>query len=413
MYINSISISNFRVFKKTSIWFVHPNQKFTKKNFPKPELPNVNCILGTNGLGKTSFLKTIALSCLGPAVGDAGIFPYSLIRKESANPYDNEIKSEIFAHFLPHEQDHIDDFVRLESKIEIHRRSDTELLRWSHHDDKAWHPIFDSSSEAFFFVGYGANRRVEKQENIDFGSRSHNSMYRAQRIKSLFEETYSLVPLNSWLGQYKTENPGRYTQIRNLINIVLDGRTHFSGEQDNNGEFLFGFGKMQIPFPALSDGYRAFIGWLGDFLYHVNKTCPSGKKLVENKGIVLVDEIDLHIHPEWQKTLLTSIAKAFPNIQFIVTTHSPLIVGSLEWMNIIMLSEGKDNSSNAKKVKTEIRGLDADQILLTPLFNLKTTRVDEKSRTINILSNAATKGNINDAKKFLNALINQDDTISN
>ncbi|MEE1963096.1 AAA family ATPase [Allomuricauda taeanensis] len=404
MYINSISISNFRVFKKTGVRFVHPNQRFTKKNFPKPELPNVNCVLGTNGLGKTSFLKTIALSCLGPAVGDAGIFPYSLIRKDSDNPYDNETKSEIQAHFLPHEQDHIDDFDRLESKIEIHRRSDTELLRWSHDQDKAWHPIYDNSSESFFFVGYGANRRVEKQENIDFGSRSLNSMYRAQRIKSLFEETYSLVPLNSWLGQYRTENPGRYTQIRNLINIVLEGRSHFSGEQDDNGEFLFSFGKMKIPFPALSDGYRAFIGWLGDFLYHVNKTCPSGKKLVENKGIVLVDEIDLHIHPEWQKTLLTSIAKAFPNIQFIVTTHSPLIVGSLEWMNIIMLTAGSDNSSKAKKIKTDLKGLDADQILLTPLFKLKSSRVDDKSRTINILSDAATKGDIDAAKEFLNQL---------
>nr|WP_299213846.1 AAA family ATPase [uncultured Allomuricauda sp.] len=405
MYINSIWITNFRVFEKTNIRLVHPDQKFTKKNFPKPVLPNVNCIIGTNGFGKTSFLKTIALSCLGPVVGSAGIFPYSLVRKEPGNSDSYESFSEIYAEFTPHEQDNIEGFERIESKIDINRISDTEVLEWRHLDAKEWHPIYDSSSEAFFFVGYGSNRTVEKRKNIDFGSRSLNASYRAQRIKSLFEETYSLVPLNSWLGEYKTGNPGRYTQTKNLINKVLLGRTVFSGEQDNDGEFLFRFGRMQIPFPALSDGYRAFIGWLGDFLYHVNRTCPPGKKLVENKGIVLVDEIDLHIHPEWQKTILISIAKAFPNIQFVVTTHSPLIVGSLDWMNIITLSGGRNRTSKTKRFKTEVKGLDADQILLTPLFNLKSTRIDKQSRSINTLSESATKGNIDDAKRFLNALI--------
>ena len=129
-------------------------------------------------------------------------------------------------------------------------------------------------------------------------------------------------------------------QVVNLLNsLVGKGGWAFTGIQDSEGEYLFGKKGTEVPFPALSDGYRAFLGWLGDLLFHVCETCPSGKKLTENRGIVMVDEIDLHLHPKWQMTVLQTLAKSLPNIQFIVTSHSPLIVGSLEWMNIIVMQQ--------------------------------------------------------------------------
>ncbi|HEX9970473.1 MAG TPA: hypothetical protein VGD14_00245 [bacterium] len=68
------------------------------------------------------------------------------------------------------------------------RKGDLESLRWTHSDEKIWHPIFSSSSDAFFFVGYGATRRVEKRSQVDLGSRKSSAFVRAQRVQSLFED---------------------------------------------------------------------------------------------------------------------------------------------------------------------------------------------------------------------------------
>jgi predicted ATP-binding protein involved in virulence len=128
---------------------------------------------------------------------------------------------------------------------------------------------------------------------------------------------------------------------------------------------------LAVPFPALSDGYRAFLGWVGDLLYHVCKTCPRGKNLVDNQGIVMVDEIDLHLHPEWQMTVVPTLSRALPNLQFIATSHIPLIVGSLEWMNIIVMAPEPDGASTATRLTQAVHGLDADQVLLTEFFGLE------------------------------------------
>jgi predicted ATP-binding protein involved in virulence len=156
-----------------------------------------------------------------------------------------------------------------------------------------------------------------------------------------------------------------------------------------------------VPFPALSDGYRAFLGWIGDLLYHVCLTCPSGMKLVDNKGIVMVDEIDLHLHPKWQMTILPQVAQALPNIQFIVTSHSPLIVGSLEWMNIIVMKEGCAHTNTTQRIEWAVHGLDADQVLLTEFFGMESTRANVKDLEMRRLTLQARSGNDNAAMKLL------------
>ena len=401
MYIDSIKLTNFRTFRESEISFIHPDVRFSKGDIPKPLLPNVNLLLGNNGFGKTTLLKAIALAALGPAVGDSGIFPYRLIRREPiTNRLAQPSEAIIEANFTPAEQDdtNID---RVESRITVTRRGDLESMRWTHPDDKPWHPIFSSSSDAFFFVGYGATRRVEKADRVDVGSRKYSAFVRAQRIQSLFEESYSLIPLNSWLPDLRQGNPGRFKQVANLINkLVGHGHYTFTGEMEDR-EYIFDRNGLKVPFPALSDGYRAFLGWVGDLLYHICETCPSGKKLVENKGIVIVDEIDLHLHPQWQLTVLNTLSTVLPNIQFIVTSHSPLIVGSLEWMNIIAMMPGENESSKAERIKWAVHGLDADQVLLTDFFGLDSTRAPGKKRVLKDLTVKAREGDTEAAKQLL------------
>jgi hypothetical protein len=285
--------------------------------------------------------------------------------------------------------------------VAVAPQGDLEILAWAHAEEKPWHPVFSNESDAFFMVGYGATRRVSKATRMEQIGRYSP---RAARIMGLFEDDFSLRPLNTWLPKHKASKQlrGRYVQVENLINrLVTKNGWQFTGEQDSEGEYLFERSGIRVPFPALSDGYRAFLGWLGDLLYHVCETCPSGKRLVENKGIVMVDEIDLHLHPRWQMTVLQTLARELPNIQFIVTSHSPLVVGSLEWMNIILLKPGPKQSSTATRIDTAVHGLDADQILLTKFFGLESTRALGKSRSLKQLTLRARGGDTEAAKQLL------------
>ena len=401
MYIDSITMREFRTFKRASIDFVHPDARIPAGS-GSPKFANMNLVIGGNGCGKTTLLKGIALAALGPAVADSGLFPYHLIRRADGDP--SETGALVEATFTPNVQDEVPRRIsRVESRIRVDHRGDLERFRWEHRDEKPWHPIFSNDTDAFFFVGYGANRRVEKVGRVDEAGRRASSFTRAQRIMSLFEETYSLRPLSHWLPRYQERNPGRFSQVKNLVNDLLGpGRYRFTGDMED-GEYVFEHGRIRVPFPALSDGYRAFIGWIGDLLYHVCMTCPSGKMLRENQGIVMIDEVDLHIHPRWQMKLLPRLASRLPRIQFIVTSHSPLLVGSLERRNIVVARRRRDGSSFLKRaeVDVDVSRLDADQILLTPLFGLDTTRSGSQSSRIRRLLESARGGDVAAAEELM------------
>jgi hypothetical protein len=255
-------------------------------------------------------------------------------------------------------------------------------------------------------VGYGATRRVERLDTFDSGARLRARAARDLRVLSLFEEAFSLIPLGSWLPELKKGNRGRYVQVEHLLDRLLKpGGYRFTGETSEGGDYLFDRGGMRVPFQSLSDGYRAFIGWVADLLYHVCSGAPSGKKLVEGRGIALVDEVDLHLHPRWQMQVIATIARALPNMQFIFTSHSPLVAGSLEWMNIITLKvNARTNRTTATRLKESIHGLDADQILLTDFFGLSTTRATSKARELEALRRRATLGNDRAKREYIRAL---------
>ncbi|OTW84070.1 AAA family ATPase (plasmid) [Bacillus cereus] len=84
-----------------------------------------------------------------------------------------------------------------------------------------------------------------------------------------------------------------------------------------------------IPLRLLSDGYRSIIGLVADIAYRMAVLNPFLDNHLETPGIILIDEIDLHLHPKWQRNIVNDLKSTFPNVQFIVTTHSPFIVQSL------------------------------------------------------------------------------------
>lgn len=115
----------------------------------------------------------------------------------------------------------------------------------------------------------------------------------------------------------------------------------------------------------LSDGYRIVLALVLDLvsrLLKANGSIPgiSPQDVLGSSGIVLIDEIDLHLHPRWQQTILTDLRETFPNIQFIVSTHSPQIVSSVPSKCIRLLVDG-----GTVELADKSEGLEASQILKT------------------------------------------------
>lgn len=94
-----------------------------------------------------------------------------------------------------------------------------------------------------------------------------------------------------------------------------------------------------LPLSQLSDGYRCALSMIGDIAYRMATLNPqlSGEVLKKTEGIVLIDEVDLHLHPEWQQLILMHLTEIFPGIQFIVTTHAPSVINSIPKGSLIIL----------------------------------------------------------------------------
>lgn len=98
-----------------------------------------------------------------------------------------------------------------------------------------------------------------------------------------------------------------------------------------------------LPVSLLSDGIRNMIGLVADIAFRATKLNPQlgAEASSRTPGIVLIDEIDMHLHPTWQQVVLGGLTAAFPNIQFVVTSHSPQVISSVPSENIRILHEGK------------------------------------------------------------------------
>ncbi|KFE68967.1 ATP binding protein [Hyalangium minutum] len=123
----------------------------------------------------------------------------------------------------------------------------------------------------------------------------------------------------------------------------------------------------------LSLGYRTLIAWMVDLASRMFERYPNSPNPLAEPAVVLVDEIDLHLHPKWQRQLIGYLTDRFPQTQFIVTAHSPLVVQSATNANIVVLRRKGDHVVIDNDVES-IRGWRVDQILTSDLFGLETAR---------------------------------------
>jgi predicted ATP-binding protein involved in virulence len=143
---------------------------------------------------------------------------------------------------------------------------------------------------------------------------------------------------------------------------------------------------FELSFSQLSEGYKNIMVWVSDLIYRFQQSQPKISRLEDFKGVVLLDEIELHLHPIWQRRIIGQLRTFFPNIQFVFTTHSPTIIqGAADEAVIYRIyrnpETGKTSSSEAY-FKKDLDHLMLNTLATSPLFGLDDARISVKSQII-------------------------------
>ncbi|MDP8229008.1 MAG: AAA family ATPase [Candidatus Electryoneaceae bacterium] len=248
----------------------------------------------------------------------------------------------------------------------------------------------------WFAVGYGAFRRLTRVSEIITPS-LHPSI-RYSNFATQFNEDNPLSAFERWMvyldyriAKAKDPDASRKKQLGiAAINEVLPDGVEFDSVT-YEGRILFDIGGQKVPTIALSDGYRSVLALVGDLIWRLIQAFPDSDDPLKEEGVVLIDELDIHLHPIWQRDIAGWLQNQFPKLQFIVATHSPFIAagaGEDALTYKFNLTEGK---VVVEKVEN-IYGLNVNDILKSLAFDLISTHSPQTQKKIERYDDLGRKG---------------------
>lgn len=333
MIIKQIDIQNFRCFEEKSLSFV--------KTF--------NVLIGDNGTGKTTILDALAIG-LSDAISRFGIDPEITFHKNDAHRKRTEINGIVNYEITGHPSTSItalinDNFVKWSScrtdttsKMTSADYEITEFRNWLHtvrQGEKKPIPCF---------AYYGTQRllRGASIEKSDPGKSSRVDAYKGCLISGMDLKALTLWFRDMEFKELKQKQPiGVLNAVRNAIAACIEDCEKVEFDPDCRELQITLKGGCNLPISQLSDGYCNMLGMVGDIAFRAAVLNPHlGEKAPElTQGVILIDEIDLHLHPKWQRRVVGDLRKVFSHMQFIVTTHSPFIIQNIKPGELIKLPE--------------------------------------------------------------------------
>ena len=341
MYLQKIWLKNYKAFEDLEI-----------------ELTSgVNLLVGDNGAGKTSVLDGVAVALGGLFVGVQGVSAKNIV-KDDVHIEINSLgdASTTITYCEP---------VALGCTLK-HR---TDIFRWtrirenlsSNHtkmDDKmvsTWmKEITNNPYEELPLISYQSAARVWKSKRADFGSEAKKKLddRRCGYIGCL-DQFMDVKVIQQWYMKQEQsaflrgKSIREYEMFKNIVSVFMkevselkDFPTVYYSRQFE--ELVYVDDEQEIAISKLSAGYQSLLWLVMDLAYRTCILNPEMRDRSEINGIVLIDEVDMHLHPKWQWNIIKALQTTFPHVQFIITTHSPMVISSAKDANIILLDEDKE-----------------------------------------------------------------------
>lgn len=310
-------------------------------------------LLGNNNTGKTSLLKAIA-----------NLRPVIFKRVEGNKVYlsqdENQEKEYVPAIF--YDKDSLSE-LNVESFVGCTTTNNEKYTSWRYKKEMVSLTKSVHMSD-FQIYGYGVSR---------YPSKTSLSESICESCSSLFFQDKQLINIEEWLMQldYAAKNDkslanNRLYKIKellcgNLFPEILDFR--FESTDSLHNYILFQTKDGWFRYTQLGYGYQSMLSWTIDLCKRMFERYPDSQNPLEESAIVLVDEIDLHLHPKWQRDIISFLSKSFPNTQFIVTTHSPLVIQSMNDVNLYVLHRKEDNVQLERFSVANFSGWTVEEIL--------------------------------------------------
>ncbi|MGA2834323.1 MAG: AAA family ATPase [Terracidiphilus sp.] len=326
MYVDSLTIENIRCFENQTI------------NFRGARWVT---LLGPNGCGKSTVLQSLALLLAGPEGAQKLLQrPVGWLRNEAVRgrlgvtvhqsdddpgKFGTKKVTKSFTYsfsLVGNKQLRVNNKLYTEPGIV---ENPQRVMSWLRQN------ALTSTGKGWFAVGYGAFRRLTRKSQIVVPSLEPQARY--TNFFTQFFEDEPLSAFEQWMVYLdyriaksagdKEAKRQRDLGVKAINSLLPDGMQfdHVSPE----GRILFNVQGSEVPTISLSDGYRSVLALSGDLVWRLIQAFPETTDPLSEAGVVLIDELDIHLHPLWQRDIALLLQKQFPNLQFIVATHSPLI----------------------------------------------------------------------------------------
>lgn len=320
-------------------------------------------LLGQNGTGKSTVLRAAAMiSCGSEAL-------LELLGKPDTWIQNGQDRALLEATLLTAKQE--------ERKISLVLQRGqplSKLLAANQENLQQLDDALEHTSRNYLTIGYGASRRLPRNDSASIESSENLRSPRARSVATLFSPSASLFPLESWVldTHYRFAKRGLSTIETTLNDLLPEVSFHSIDKKTKQVRFQTPDGL--VPLQQLSDGYQNVASWVGDLVYRIASIYDDYKNPLASRGLLLIDEIDLHLHPIWQRKLREFLNDKLPNFQILATSHSPLTAqqsGPGE-LHTLRRSGTAARSVSIERYAGEPRSLLIHQLMLDPIFGLNT-----------------------------------------
>lgn len=363
---------------------------------PRP----ISTFVGDNATGKSSILQSIALTCLGSSFCNRieGIGAQTFLRKgESFGAIEVELELAVDPDATPAERGILHLGLGMDgTRKDFFPLPDQEMTLGTANHMKGWDLLRGQVGFQWGYCGgYGAFRALrERREKL---GASTQVPVEIDRVLTLFQPQDTLLDPAVLDSLFQADVSALSQETKQIPLGVRDSIVQLFRNNVPGIEVREAGGKVQlveehsgVTSPsALSDGCNSMIGLLGHMVRHALELQGWTRDPAQAEGIVLIDEVDLHLHPSWQRTALPQLEQAFPKLQFIVTTHSPLVLGGVPDGVVSVLSRDEEGRT-VMTTGPSVKGWRVDQLLngmhfdMTNLYDVDTENLrKEYGRKLN------------------------------